>query len=245
VEDQILIAPACRHDTESEGDTAVMTLKEALARLEALGSEKMRAQNVKRGATGDQYGVQMGDIRKVAKEIKADHALALALWATGNLDARLLAILLLKPKQLSAPELDAMVGSNGVPQVAEWLASYVVKQHPDKEALRQAWMESDHPAAARAGWGLTAERIEKSPEGLHLTALLDRIESEMAGADPLAQWTMNWALGKIGIHHPALRERALAIGEKIGLYRDWPTSPGCIPPFVPTWVNEMVRRQGG
>ena len=222
-----------------------MTLQEALSRLEALGSEKMRAQNVRHGATGAQFGVKMGDIRKVAKEIKADHALALQLWETDNLDARLLAILILKPKQLSAAELDAMVRSNRFSQVAEWLASYVVKQHPDKEALRQAWMESDDPAAARAGWGLTAARVEKDPGGLDLGALLDRIEREMPAADPLAQWTMNWALGTIGIHHPAHRARALAIGEKIGLYRDWPTSPGCIPPFVPTWVGEMVRRQGG
>ncbi|HST36267.1 MAG TPA: DNA alkylation repair protein [Allosphingosinicella sp.] len=221
-----------------------MTLQEALARLEALGSEKMRAQNVRHGVTGDQYGVKLGDLRKVAKEIGADHALALALWATGVLEARLLAILLIKPKALSGGELDAMVRSNRQSQVAEWLASYVVKPHPEKERLRRQWLASADPAAARAGWGLTAARVEKDPDGLDLDALLDRIEGEMPGADPLAQWTMNWTLGTIGIHHPAHRARALAIGETIGLYRDWPRSPGCIPPFVPVWVEAMVRRQG-
>lgn len=222
-----------------------MTLEEALARLKAMGSEKMRAHNLRNGVTGEQYGVKMGDIRALAKDAKADHALALQLWATGHFEARLLALLILKPKQLPAAELDAMVRSNRQSQVAEWLASYVVKQHPEKEKLRRKWMESDDPAAARAGWGLTAARAEKDPDGLDLGALLDRIEREMPGADPLAQWTMNWTLGTIGIHHPEHRERALAIGEKIGLYRDWPTSPGCIPPFVPTWVDAMVRRQGG
>src|SRR3546814_4295310 len=47
-----------------------MTVKEVLARLEALGTDKMRAQNARRGVTGEQYGVKMGDIRKVAKEIE-------------------------------------------------------------------------------------------------------------------------------------------------------------------------------
>jgi hypothetical protein len=55
---------------------------------------------------------------------------------------------------------------------------------------------------------------------------------------------MNNTLGAIGIHHPEHRQRAIAIGEKIGLYHDWPVSKGCIPPYVPVWVNAMIKRQG-
>ena len=51
------------------------------------------------------------------------------------------------------------------------------------------------------------------------------------------------ALAAIGIHHPKHRKRAIAIGEKIGLYRDWPVSKGCTPPYVPVWVEAMVKRQ--
>ena len=47
-----------------------MTLKETLAELEAMGNEKVRAQNKKKGAGDNQYGVRMGDIRKLAKKIK-------------------------------------------------------------------------------------------------------------------------------------------------------------------------------
>ena len=97
--------------------------------------------------------------------------------------------------------------------------------------------------AARAGWDLTAERVAKRPEGLDLTALLDRIESEMGDVAPEAQWTMNNTLAGIGIHFPDHRERALAIGEKLGVYRDYPVSKGCTSPFAPTWIKEMVRRQ--
>jgi 3-methyladenine DNA glycosylase AlkD len=128
--------------------------------------------------------------------------------------------------------------------VADWLSSYVVKQHADKETLRQKWMGDDDCWAARAGWGLTAERVVKSPEGLDLKALLDRIESEMGGADPAVQWTMNSALAEIGIHFPKLRKRAIAIGEKLGIYRDYPVSKGCASPFAPIWINAMVSRQG-
>jgi 3-methyladenine DNA glycosylase AlkD len=220
-----------------------MTRDEAMARLEALGSEQMRAQNSKRGVTGAQFGVKMGDIRKLAKEAKADHALALELWETENLEARLLAVLLMKPKALSAEELDRLVRSNRQVPVSDWLNSYVVKAHPEKEALRQRWMEDSDPMAARAGWSLTAERVAKKPEGLDLDALLDRIEAEMASAAPEPQWTMNNTLAAIGINHPDRRKRALAIGEKLGIYRDYPTSAGCTSPFAPEWIGEMVRRQ--
>ncbi len=76
-----------------------------------------------------------------------------------------------------------------------------------------------------------------------MVALLDRIENEMGTADPLVQWTMNNCLAEIGINFPDLRERALAIGERLGVYRDYPCSPGCTSPFAPIWINEMVKRQ--
>lgn len=221
-----------------------MTVTDVLARLEALGSEKLRQQNMGRGAGPNQFGVRLGDIRTLAKEIKPNHDLAMALWEAGNSDAQLLAILLLKPKALSADALDRMVRSATIAQVADWLNAYVVAQHPDKERLRQTWLNDDDPWAARAGWSLTAERIAKRPEGLDLPALLGRIEAEMADAAPAAQWTMNTCLANIGITVPDLRPRALAIGETLGVYRDYPVHKGCTSPFAPIWINEIVRRQG-
>jgi 3-methyladenine DNA glycosylase AlkD len=221
-----------------------MTLNDTLKQLKALGNEKMRAHNTKYGAGDDQFGVKHGDIRVLAKKIRTDHKLAMSLWKTGNVDAQLLAVLLIKPKDLSAKEVDRLVRSISFAHVADWLNSYVVAQHPDKETLRQKWMAADDRWLARAGWQLTASRVGKSPDGLDLPALLDRIESEMGDADPVVQWTMNNTLAAIGIHVPKLRKRAIAIGEKLGIYRDYPVSKGCTSPFAPIWINAMVSRQG-
>ena len=220
-----------------------MTLKQALEKLKSLGFEKVRLQNKKSGADDNQYGVKNGDIRTIAKTIKTDHALGLELWETGNLDAQQLAILVMKPKELSLTEMDKMVKSIRWTGVADWFNSYIVKEYPDKEKLREKWMTSKDRWAARAGWSLTAGRVVREPDGLDLPGLLDRIEKEMPKAPPEVQWTMNFTLGNIGINHPAHRNRALAIGEKLGIYRDYPTSPGCTSPFVPIWINEMVKRQ--
>ncbi len=220
-----------------------MTLDEALAQLESLGNEMVRKQNKGRGAGENQFGVLMGDIRKLAAKIKTDHVLALQLWDTGNIDAQFLAVLILKPAQLSSADVDRMTRSVTFAGVADWFTSYVIKKHPDKEALRVEWMQSDDPWAARAGWTLTAERISQSPDGIDLPGLLDRIESEMPDASTQEQWTMNSALAGVGIHHPEHRARALAIGERLGIYRDYPVSKGCTSPFAPIWIAEIVRRQ--
>lgn len=221
-----------------------MTVNETLKQLKALGDEKVRAHNTKFGAGANQFGVKLGDIRVLAKKIKTNHQLAMALWETGNVDAQFLATLLIEPKKLSADAMDRVVRSVTFVHVADWLISYVVKQHHDKENLRQEWMATDDRWAARAGWSLTAERVVKSPEGLDLPALVDRIESEMGNADPVIQWTMNSTLAEIGIHFPKLRKRAIAIGETLGIFRNYPVSKGCTSPFAPIWINAMVSRQG-
>jgi 3-methyladenine DNA glycosylase AlkD len=220
------------------------TAKSVLAELKSLGNEAVHKHNKKVGAGDNQFGVRAGDIRKLATKIKTNHVLALALWDTGNADAQLLAVLLMKPKDLSRDELDKLVRSIAFSHVADWLSSYVLKDHPDKESLRQAWMKDKDPWAARAGWSLTSGRVARDPNGLDVPALLDRIESEMGKAAPEVQWTMNSCLANIGIHFPKLRKRAIAIGEKLGIYRDYPVSKGCTSPFAPIWIDYMVRKQG-
>jgi 3-methyladenine DNA glycosylase AlkD len=234
------------------GSLPPQTLEETLKALESCGHPRVRDMNARNGAPENQFGVMMGDIRAIAKSIKVNHELGLQLWETGNVEAMLLATLIVKPKLLTEEELERMAasltyspgtGPIGFTQQADWLMTNVIKQHPAKEALRQRWMRSDHPMLARAGWSLTAERIAKNPEGVDLGALLDRIEAEMAGAPAPAQWTMNFSLGEIGINFAEHRQRALDIGERLGLYRDYPCSKGCTSPFVPIWINAMVARQ--
>ena len=220
-----------------------MTLEETLTKLESFGSEKMRAQNTKHGAGKNQFGVKRGDVRKLANKIKTNHQLAIALWETENIDAQFLAILLIEPNKLSTDEMDRMVRSVTFVEVADWLNNYVVRHHSDKETLRKKWMKSTDPYAARAGWSLTTGRVKRNPEGLDLPSLLDRIESEMGTVAKEAQWNMNSTLAEIGINFPKHRKRALAIGEKLGVYRDYPTSKGCTSPFAPIWINEMVKRK--
>lgn len=220
-----------------------MTTNQILDQLKALSDKSTLTYNSKHGVGENQFGVKLGDIRKIAKDIKSDHPLALELWKTENFDARMLATLILKPKELTAQDLDTMVRSVKYARVADWLNSYVVKIHPDNETLRQQWMADNDPMALRSGWYLTTLRVEKDAEMVDIPSLLYRIEKEMGIASPDAQWTMNFCLAAIGINHPQYRDRAIRIGEELGVYRDYPVSKGCVSPFAPIWINEMVKRQ--
>lgn len=220
-----------------------MTVKEILAELQSLSNEKMIAINTKAGAGKNQFGVKMGDIRNIAKKLKTNHELGLQLWNAGNIEAQFLAILIMKPDLLTAKQLDTMVQQIDFTHVAVWFSSYILKDHPAKEELRIQWLKSKNKWALRAGWSLMAGKIARDADGLDMDALLKQLQKEMPKAVPEAQWTMNFALAYIGIHHPAYRKQALSIGEELGIYRDYPVSKGCTSPFAPIWINEMVKRQ--
>lgn len=214
-----------------------------MGQLKALGNEKMRQVYAKKGAGENHFGVKLGDLRALAKKLGVNPALARALWQTGNVDAMLLSILVMNPREIAADELESMVAATDYTHLADWLSSYAVRLHPQKEELRQKWMKSKQTMLCRAGWNLTAERVMKNPDGLDLGGLLDRIEKEMGAAPEALQWTMNNCLAAIGIQFPEHRERAIAIGEKLGVFRDYPTSKGCTSPFAPIWIAEMVKRE--
>ncbi|WP_199425012.1 DNA alkylation repair protein [Actinotalea solisilvae] len=228
--------------TTTDRTTDGATVDEVLARLAEL--EDLRAREVNE-RHGDDHGVNLGRLRALAKELRTQHELALELWATGDTAARLVALLVCRPRAFGRDELDAMIREVRAPKVHDWLVGYVVKKSPHAEDLRVAWTADPDPVVASAGWALTTERVAKSPEGLDLDGMLDVIEAEMRDAPDRLQWAMNHCLAQIGIEHPAHRGRAVAIGERLRVLEDYPTPPGCTSPYAPTWIAEIVRRREG
>ena len=218
------------------------TLAEVTAELAALEDPKAREVNERHG---DDHGVNLSKLRAVAKRLKTRPDLARQLWRTDDTAAKLLAILICRPKAFERDELDSMLRAARTPKVHDWLVNYVVKKNPHSEALRLAWSTDPDPVVASAGWALTTECVAKNPEDLDLPGLLDTIEAEMKDAPDRLQWAMNHCLAQIGIEHAEHRTRALDVGERLEVLKDYPTPPGCTSPFAPAWISEMVRRQQG
>lgn len=213
-----------------------------MAELAALEDPRAREINQRHG---DDHGVNLSKLRAVAKRLKTRQDLAAELWRTRDTAARLLSLLICKPKAFTTDELDGMLREAVIPKVHDWLVNYVVKKSPHCEELRRTWFPDRDPVVASAGWALTSDRVVKDPEGLDLDHLLDLIERDMQGAPDRLQWAMNQCLAQIGIEFSEYRARALSIGERLGVLKDYPTPPNCTSPFAPIWINEMVRRKSG
>jgi 3-methyladenine DNA glycosylase AlkD len=224
----------------AETTQAGTTVAEVMAELATLEDPRVREVNERHG---DDHGVNLGKLRAIAKRLKTQQELARRLWDTDDTAAKLLAMLICRPKAYGRDELDAMLRAARTPKVHDWLVNYVVKKNPHAEELRLAWFADPDPVVASAGWALTTERVAKKPAGLDLAGLLDVIEAEMRDAPDRLQWAMNHCLAQIGIEHPEHRARAIAIGERLEVLKDYPTPPNCTSPFAPVWINEMVRRQ--
>ena len=228
--------------TTTAGTGTTAGVDEVLAELAALQDPKIRAVNERHG---DDHGVNLGALRAVAKRLKTQHDLARELWATGDTAARLLALLVCRPKAFGRDELDAMLRGARVPKVHDWLVNYVVKKGPHAEELRVAWIDDPDPVVAGAGWALTTERVAKKPDGLDLPGLLDVVEAGMRDAPERLHWAMHHCLAQLGIEHAEHRARAIGIGEHLRVLEDYPTPPGCTSPYAPVWIAEMVRRKQG
>jgi 3-methyladenine DNA glycosylase AlkD len=217
-----------------------MTVTEVMAELAALEDPRIREVN---GKHGDDHGVNLSKLRELGKRLKTQQELARQLWETEDTAGRLLALLICRPKGFEREQLDVMLRSARTPKVHDWLVNYVVKKSAHSEELRLAWSADPDPVVASAGWALTTERVAKTPGGLDLAGLLDVIEAEMKDAPDRLQWAMNHCLAQIGIEHAGHRARAIGIGERLEVLKDYPTPPNCTSPFAPIWINEMVRRQ--
>jgi 3-methyladenine DNA glycosylase AlkD len=216
------------------------TVAEVMAELAGLEDPRIRAVNLEHG---DDHGVNLGRLRALAKRLKTQQELARELWGTDDTAARLLAVLICRPKAFERAELDTMLRQARTPKVHDWLVNYVVKKNPHSEELRLAWSADPDPVVASAGWALTTARVANRPEGLDLPGLLDVIEAEMKDAPDRLQWAMNHCLAQIGIEHAEHRARAIDIGERLEVLKDYPTPPNCTSPFAPIWITEMVSRQ--
>ena len=194
---------------------------------------------------------KLGDLRKLAKEIKKDHALALELWSTEEFLPRLLAILIMDKKLLTEEEINQLVKDMAVHSYDErnnlmdWLFANQLTKDKKKTALIESWENSPLALQRRTFWyhqGRLRWRGKTPPANTeHLLAVL---ESKLMEEEPEVQWAMNFTAGWIGVYEEAYRQRCIMLGEKNGLYQDEKVAKGCTPNYLPGFIEiEVNKRQ--
>jgi len=187
-------------------------------------------------------------IRAIAKECGKNQEAADYLWQHGGTSARLLSLLILDLKAINPGTIERMIADieaaepQDQRQLSDWLiANVIMKKSALKNAAMQ-WRSEPSIIKQRVFWSMQARTIKADNHELN-AQLLEALETDMAGADERVQEPMNWCAAQIGIEDEQLRGRCMQLGERLGLYKDYPVSKGCTSPYLPIWIEAMVGRR--
>ena len=122
------------------------SLDAVLAELAALEDPRAREVNEKHG---DDHGVNLSKLRAVAKRLKIQQDLSRELWSTGDTAARLLSLLICRPKDFGKNELDAMLRHE--PRFHAFARSEPEHAAAARDELRRDGEAREHVAAGSAG----------------------------------------------------------------------------------------------
>ena len=226
-----------------------MEFKTVIQELEDLGTEQNRKIYRRHGVGEDLFGVSFGNIRKLQKRIKNDHALALELWSTGNHDARILATMIADPKMIQeegprqdwleswAADLDNYI-------IADAFAEFVSKIAAAREQAER-WSQSEEEWIGRVGWTIIAKIAMKDrtlPDE-YFEELLPTIEAGIHTGENRVRDAMNSALIAIGIRNEKLQERAMLAAGNIGKVEVDHGATGCVTPDAASYILKTVNRK--
>ncbi len=221
-----------------------MTCKDALKQLKAMGTVQNRKVYGRHGMKGDLYGVSYANLKKVAREIKVDHALARQLWETGNCDARTLATMVADPSSITKSLADAWARDLDNYGIADAFSSLVARS-PHCQTRMEKWSTSKGEWIGRSGWQLLAH-LAMSDTGLpdsYFELHLATIENEIHTRKNRVRDAMNSALIAIGIRNPKLEKKALAAAKRIGQIEVDHGQTSCKTPDAGTYIHKTLERR--
>jgi len=210
-------APKRKGKPAAKAAPARMTLPVVMGLLERAGSAQTRKTYARHGAPEPMFGVSFATLKDLVKKIGVDQELALALWDTGNFDARTLAVKVADPARMSPADLDRWARETRMRMVAGYVA-ILAAEGPHAGAKARQWLLSSDPAERCAGWrllGQMASLDESSPDSWFEERLAG-IEKMIHAVPNAEREAMNYAVIAIGCRNSALRKAALAAAKRIG-----------------------------
>jgi 3-methyladenine DNA glycosylase AlkD len=224
-----------------------MNFNETMRELESLGTEQNRKIWRRHGAPEPMFGVSFANLGKLQKRIKKDHALAQALWASGNVDARHLAVMVADPSLMTRKALEEWTKGLSYYGLTGLFVKHVASQSGHAREAMEAWMRSSQELVCRAGWELlaTLSQQEGAMEDKELGPYLERIEQGIHTAQNRVREAMNSALIAIGARGGAVGNQALAVAKCIGKVEVDHGETGCKTPDATEYILKMRARASG
>jgi 3-methyladenine DNA glycosylase AlkD len=153
----------------------------------------------------------------MAKPLRGDHELALALWATGNHEARLLATMVDDPAMVDEAQMEAWVLDLDSWDVCDQLTSNLFDKTPFAYDKAHEWAARDEEFVRRAAFALIAALAwqDKEAPDARILAFLPLVEEHAGDPRNFVKKAVSWALRNVGKRNAALNAAAIACAERI------------------------------
>lgn len=196
-----------------------MTLEEVMQLLAEKGDAGTKRTFLRHGAKEPLFGVRIGDLKPIAKQLRGEQKLAMQLYATKNSDAMYLAGMIADGAQMTAKQLEQWASKATWHMIAGYTVPWVASEHAEAVELGLGWIDSNKEMVAVAGWGtLAAVACMQSDDTLPIKTfekLLGRCVKEIAKAPNRVRAAMNSFVICVGTYVKPLGDKAIATARKI------------------------------
>lgn len=221
-----------------------MTLKQVIKELESYGTGQTKKIYLRHGAREPLFGVKIGDLKKIVKEIKTDHPLALELYDTGNSDAMYLAGLIADSNMVSRDELRKWARRAYWYMLSEYTVAGLAADSRHGWKLGIEWINSDEEMIESAGWSTLSNWISITPdEMLHKDSIMEfmnLVSENIKRSKNRVRYTMNGFIIAVGSYVPALSEEALTIARQIGEVDVQMDGTACKVPLAKEYIEKVI-----
>jgi len=183
-----------------------------LGQLELLGNPLVLAEAGRVGITSNSIlGVTMPDVRKLAKPIGKNHALAAELWQTGIFEARVVATLIDDPKQVTAAQMDTWARDFDNWALVDQTCGNLFDRTPFAYAKAVEWSARTEEFVKRAGFSLMAYLAvhDKKADNMQFVPFFAVLQREAVDERNYVKKAVNWALRGIGKRNMVLNQLAI------------------------------------
>ena len=196
-------------------------------------------------------GVGLTKLRKLAKKVGRDRALAQQLWTDDLYEARVMALLIDDPKQITREQAEAQVEQLAGGQLVHVFSSCdaALAKVSFVRELAEAWMQSDDPIRRQCGYGLLYEmsksKKKTAPDDDWFSGWIAHMDQTRADADADELLAIGGALLGVGKRSARLNGEALALARAMGPI-DWDPTGACDPfEVVKHLDNPRIREKLG
>jgi len=202
------------------------TTEEILTKLKAKAKPDQLAGMARYGMkTENRLGVQIPELRKLAKETGMNHTLAMQLWKTGIAEARILAAMIAEPEKLTSQQMDSMVSDIDSWDIGDQTCMNLFEKTPLAWKKIHEWSQRNEEFVKRTAYGLIACLAwhNKTATDDQFIQLFPVIANGAQDPRKSIQKAVSWALRNIGKRNQHLNQQAITLAQQIKQTNTKPT----------------------